>query len=31
MAALATQTGFRTAAQWVDEEWPFVESLWTVR
>jgi L-histidine N-alpha-methyltransferase len=30
MAELAAQTGFRTAAQWVDEEWPFVESLWTV-
>jgi dimethylhistidine N-methyltransferase len=29
-AALASQTGFRIAAQWVDEKWPFVESLWTV-
>ncbi len=31
MAELASQTGFRMAAQWVDREWPFVESLWTVR
>ena len=31
MAELASQTGFRMAAQWVDQEWPFVESLWTVR
>jgi dimethylhistidine N-methyltransferase len=30
MAELASQTGFRMAAQWVDREWPFVESLWTV-
>ncbi len=31
IAELATQTGFQIAAQWVDDEWPFVESLWTVR
>jgi dimethylhistidine N-methyltransferase len=31
MAELAGQTGFQIAAQWVDNEWPFVESLWTVR
>jgi L-histidine N-alpha-methyltransferase len=30
LAELAGQTGFRMAAQWVDQEWPFVESLWTV-
>jgi L-histidine N-alpha-methyltransferase len=31
MAELAGQTGFRIAGQWVYDEWPFVESLWTVR
>jgi len=31
MTELASQTGFQVAAQWVDQEWPFVESLWTVR
>jgi L-histidine Nalpha-methyltransferase len=30
IASLAAQTGFQIAAQWVDDEWPFVESLWTV-
>lgn len=30
MTELASQTGFQVAAQWVDREWPFVESLWTV-
>ena len=25
---MATQAGFRIKAQWVDHEWPFVESLW---
>ncbi len=29
MHDLAAQTGFRVQAQWVDREWPFVESLWT--
>ena len=24
---MARQTGFRLAAQWVDQEWPFAESL----
>ena len=31
MPELASQTGFQIAAQWVDRQWPFVESLWTVR
>jgi L-histidine N-alpha-methyltransferase len=31
MAELANLAGFRMAAQWVDQEWPFVESLWMVR
>ncbi len=26
---MASLTGFRTEAQWVDREWPFVETLWT--
>lgn len=25
---LSAENGFRIAAQWVDHEWPFVESLW---
>jgi len=25
---MARDTGFRVEAQWVDEEWPFAESLW---
>ena len=25
---MATDAGFSTKAQWVDEEWPFAESLW---
>ena len=25
---MATEAGFRIKAQWVDHEWPFVESLW---
>jgi dimethylhistidine N-methyltransferase len=28
---MAEQTGFRVDVQWVDREWPFVESLWVVR
>jgi uncharacterized SAM-dependent methyltransferase len=24
----AGRTGFRVQAQWVDPDWPFVESLW---
>ena len=31
MFEIAEQTGFRVQAQWVDAEWPFVESLWMVR
>jgi len=29
--AMAAQTGFETAGQWVDEDWPFAENLWIVR
>jgi L-histidine Nalpha-methyltransferase len=29
MYQMATETGFRVEAQWVDRQWPFVESLWT--
>lgn len=29
IAALAAATGFASEAQWVDEEWPFAESLWS--
>jgi L-histidine N-alpha-methyltransferase len=28
---MAGQAGFRVEAQWVDREWPFVESLWIAR
>jgi L-histidine N-alpha-methyltransferase len=28
---LAERTGFRVETQWVDREWPFVESLWVAR
>jgi L-histidine N-alpha-methyltransferase len=28
---MAGQTGFRVQAQWVDREWPFVESLWVAQ
>ncbi|MBI4166642.1 MAG: L-histidine N(alpha)-methyltransferase [Acidobacteria bacterium] len=27
VAAIATRTGFRCDAQWIDQEWPFAESL----
>jgi len=27
LAKLAVSCGFRTEAQWVDEEWPFAENL----
>lgn len=30
MFEMADQSGFRVQAQWVDLEWPFVESLWMV-
>jgi L-histidine N-alpha-methyltransferase len=30
MFEMAAQTGFRVKEQWVDLEWPFVESLWMV-
>jgi L-histidine Nalpha-methyltransferase len=29
MFAMAEETGFQVEAQWVDREWPFVESYWT--
>ena len=28
MFAMAAQSGFRVEEQWIDAEWPFVESLW---
>ncbi len=28
---MAAQSGFQMEAQWVDREWPFVESYWTAR
>jgi dimethylhistidine N-methyltransferase len=31
MFDMAARSGFRVEAQWVDREWPFVESLWTAR
>jgi L-histidine Nalpha-methyltransferase len=31
MFQIADRTGFRLKEQWVDPEWPFVESLWMVR
>jgi len=30
LEAMAQMTGFRTAGQWIDSEWPFADSLWTV-
>ena len=27
---MARQAGFFAEAQWVDDQWPFVESLWRV-
>ena len=29
--AMAADTGFEVAGRWVDRDWPFAESLWTVR
>lgn len=31
LCEMAGRTGFRVRAQWVDREWPFVESLWVAR
>jgi len=31
LTALAAHTGFAPLTQWVDQEWPFVEALWTVQ
>jgi len=28
LPSLALKTGFRVCNQWIDEEWPFAESLW---
>jgi L-histidine N-alpha-methyltransferase len=30
MLEIARQSGFQVRGQWIDEEWPFVESLWIV-
>jgi dimethylhistidine N-methyltransferase len=30
LPALAASTGFTSAAQWVDEAWPFADALWVV-
>jgi len=30
LQVMAAESGFRIAAQWTDQEWPFVESLWIV-
>jgi hypothetical protein len=27
---MAAQAGFRCAARWIDQEWPFAETLLTV-
>lgn len=29
--AMAEQTGFQVEDQWIDQDWPFAENLWTVR
>jgi len=31
LPALAADAGFRVHQQWIDQEWPFVESLWIAR
>jgi uncharacterized SAM-dependent methyltransferase len=31
LCEMAGGTGYRVHAQWVDREWPFVESLWIAR
>ena len=31
MFVLAERSGFSVQAQWIDRQWPFVESLWTAR
>jgi uncharacterized SAM-dependent methyltransferase len=28
--AMAAETGFRVADRWIDDQWPFAESLWTI-
>ncbi|NGZ09702.1 MAG: L-histidine N(alpha)-methyltransferase [Nitrospira sp. LK70] len=28
LRAMAARSGFHSAAQWIDHDWPFVESLW---
>jgi uncharacterized SAM-dependent methyltransferase len=29
IAAMAAKTGFAGSAQWLDQEWPFAENLWS--
>jgi L-histidine Nalpha-methyltransferase len=29
LAGLAADVGFREIAQWLDDEWPFAENLWS--
>jgi L-histidine N-alpha-methyltransferase len=31
LPTIAARTGFAPLAHWVDQEWPFVEALWTIR
>lgn len=31
LQALATETGFEIAGQWIEEEWGFAENLWVVK
>jgi dimethylhistidine N-methyltransferase len=31
LCEIAERTGYRVETQWVDREWPFVESLWVAR
>ncbi len=31
LQALGREAGFDTVATWIDQEWPFAESLWRVR
>lgn len=31
LGAMARETGFEVTGRWIDRDWPFAESLWTVR
>jgi L-histidine Nalpha-methyltransferase len=31
LAAMAEQCGFSVEGQWMDREWPFLESIWMVQ